>query len=498
MQVRFVMDTHPLTVHASDPWLAVAWRAQNHPHDLLCVVDGDGRFLGVLPRTPFTGVPSVQAVETLMRPRGEVVTVTPETDLDEVRRIFETLPKEQAIAVVQEDRLVGVVRLAALTRLGPPAMEEPDIAGNTLFEHLLEAMLTGVFVVDLSGTVRLLNPAGAEILDVCAEEVVGRPYEELAQWIFPNMEEYLRFSAIPEMLSGGRETGERRVRLVNGRHALFRFSPIREGAREVGVVVIFMDVSAFVQAEEHAAANAEEAEMAFALTLPNSKVERKLKSSPEYRDVYDAESGIAKVVEIIPDGTYRHVVNGLRIMAELHNLGVFLLVGMDKDTMVDAFIFHDVGKEQPVLEPGESFVPRETFEPGHLHAFRSAEWAAKYYRIDPDAEWLIRYHHTPESDLPSDFPPALMPMLRLFKLVDGLSAAITRRRAVIRPILLQDSSLEIFEENSDPRYHQHYRLALYSGMITPLDTGSSRRSAAKDATQRPPQPPQSPAPLQTP
>ena len=55
------------------------------------------------------------------------------------------------------------------------------------------------------------------------------------------------------------------------------------------------DVTPLKRAEVQARYQERELEMAFALTLPNSKVESKLKSSPEYQDIYDPATGQARV-----------------------------------------------------------------------------------------------------------------------------------------------------------------------------------------------------------
>ncbi|MCL6563773.1 MAG: PAS domain-containing protein [Firmicutes bacterium] len=469
MEVRFVMDHHPRTVHCEELGEAAEWLCATHPEDVVCVTESDGRLVGVLPGFARPQTAGSTQPGTEMIPRQALPDVGPTTEVAEVERWFSAHPEWPALPVVEGERLVGVIRRPTL-RLRPtpvdPAAPPPPL--DLLTRHVIETMMSGALVVDSQGIVRLLNPAGAAILGVSADRVVGRPYEELAQWIFPHMLDYLRISAIPQVLRGRTVEGERRVRLLNGRHALFRYAALHEGERFLGVIVTFMDVTDYVHAEAKAQAEAEEVEKAFGLTLPNSKVESKLKSSPEYQDIYDPDTGRATVTQVIPDGTYRHVINGLRILAELHAVGLFQLVGMDKDTMVQAFIFHDVGKEQPVLRVGQQFVPHDTFEPSHLHAYRSADWARKYYRVSEDVEWIIRYHHTPEAKLPPDFPPPLLPMLRVFQVVDGLSAGITRRKARIAPLCLDGTQLLIREDNMDRRYHRHYRLAIYSGTVTDL------------------------------
>ncbi len=58
--------------------------------------------------------------------------------------------------------------------------------------------------------------------------------------------------------------------------------------------------------------------------------------------------------------------------------------------------------------------------------------------MSSDVEALVRYHHTPESALPQTFILA-SPMWRIFKLIDGLSAGITRREATVLKIRVNAS-----------------------------------------------------------
>jgi PAS domain S-box-containing protein len=471
MTVRFLMETACPSARAEEPGLVAAWRLQTEPDGVLFVTDDEGRLVGAV-REPPDRVRQSATVAAVMHPVDALPTLSPRDDHEELVRTFAHHPEWELMPVVDDARrLVGIVRRRALEPYLKPVGAAPTPL-EPLWRALPEAVFTGVIVIDSTGTVRFLNRHGAELLGVAADRVVGRPYEVVAAAIFPHVEAYLAESAIPRVLLGLEASqGEREVTVQNGRRLLFKFAAVREAGELAGILVTFMDVSPIRAAEAAALAYADELEKAFALTLPNSKVETKLKSSPEYQDVYDPETGRAVVTGVIPDGTYRHVVNGLRLLAELNALGVFQLVGLDKDTLVQAFIFHDVGKEQPVLEVGQSFVPRETFEPSHLHAHRSADWARKYYGVAPDVEALIRHHHTPEAELPSDFPDALRPMLRIFKLVDGLSAGLTRRSARHDPFVLDASRLEVREHNVDPRYNRAYRLWIYSGREDPLDAG---------------------------
>src|SRR5690606_15464586 len=138
------------------------------------------------------------------------------------------------------------------------------------------------------------------------------------------------------------------------------------------------------------------------------------------------------ITEVIPDGTYRHVVNALKVAADLNRQGVFHQVAIDKDTLVQAILFHDLGKVQPRLQVGDRVDPAQVFEPSKLHAARSADMAANSYNGPEQAPWLTRYQHHAEDDLPPELPRHLLPRLRLRRLVDGLSASTTRRAGSVR------------------------------------------------------------------
>lgn len=469
MHVRFVMEEPPPGARVSPTTSrgVVEWRLRQAATGFLGVVDAEERWRGAITEEGLTTELSVGLMDGVEDPDA-VPVVHPDDTLGVARDVVARFPGWITVPVLADGRWVGIVRVADLDADRVPTPAPWPFEFDALHETLIHAMFSGLFILDAQGVVRILNPRGADILGVAADQVVGRPYVELAEYIFPHMADYLASSLVPQLLSGALDHDTIDLTLVNGREVQFQGSAVRLGGRLRGVVATFSDVTALRRAEQQARREADEAEKAFGLTLPNSKVETKLKGSPEYQDVYDPASGLATVKAVVPDGTYRHVINGLRIMAELHAIGLFQLVGVDKDTLVSAFIFHDVGKEQPRLRVGEQFRPRDTFEPSRHHAERSADWALKYYNVSPDAALLIRHHHTPDDDLPPDFPTALRPMLRVMKLVDGLSAGLTRRLAAVGPFELVGTELTVREYNRDARYHRVYRLALLSGRETPL------------------------------
>ena len=206
-----------------------------------------------------------------------------------------------------------------------------------------------------------------------------------------------------------------------------------------------------------------ELDEAFALTIPNSRLEKKLKHTKEYKDQYIKETGKIKIIGAIEDGSYRHVVNALKVAADLHSKGVMSVIGFDKDVLVKTIIFHDIGKSQPTLNIGDEVYPKEIFEDGKMHAERSAELALANYSqegINNDIYMLIKYHHHNEKELPLDFPSHLLPMYRLFRVIDGISAGLTRRGNTITFDLI-GSVLYIKEYSQNPNFRKYYSIDLY-------------------------------------
>lgn len=205
-----------------------------------------------------------------------------------------------------------------------------------------------------------------------------------------------------------------------------------------------------------------EVEMALAIMMPDLRLTRRLQSIVEYRDEYDSSAGKICITGRITQGVYRHVINILKLVADVFQQGLMDLPGIEKDILVTAAIFHDLGKVQPELKIGDVVDPREVFEPGYKHAFRGAALAEGVYGLNRDTVLLIKYHHHEEGELPSEFPEYLLPMYRLFRLLDGLSAGITRRGARVR-ISVQGTKIFVEENNPVPKYDGAYAFDLYMG-----------------------------------
>ncbi len=327
------------------------------------------------------------------------------------------------------------------------------VSEQELLSYVLDAMVEGVAVVDADTRIRYLNPSvrtfvkGADTTD----SAIGMKFYDYLGL----SSNFPRPTALEKCLrTGNPQYGVQRT-FENGRTLRLNIIPvIRDGVKQ-GAVITSQDITDLVAMEE-------ELDLAFSLTLPNSKVEHKMKCTVEYLDEYDPHTHTIRITGVIQDGLYRHVVNSLKILASLATQDITKVIGIEKDQLVQAIIFHDLGKAQPDLAVGDVVDPKEAFEDGKLHAYRGAELAKHYYDQHDDVVEIIRYHHHSEKELPDTFPWRLLPMLRLFQLIDGLSAALTRGN-VKADFRVSDCTVYVTEHNRRPQYNGSWRVNLYTG-----------------------------------
>ncbi|WAH38568.1 PAS domain-containing protein [Alicyclobacillus dauci] len=323
---------------------------------------------------------------------------------------------------------------------------------NLLFDSVADSMEELLILVDSECNVMYFNRAAKEALGL-TEGCIGRHvFDELKIWIVNDDRNH---TIIHEVLKTRMAQKGLRRQTIDGRELLINIVPMSTASTRRGVLITAQNIS-------HVIAMEQELDMAFALTLPNSKVEYRLKSIPEYQDLYDTDTKFITITGVIADGGHRHVVNCLKIFSVLVAKGVTRLIGIDKDSLVQAFIFHDLGKSQPVLQTGDKVDPKIVFENGKLHAARGADIAKYYYQQKDDIVTIIRYHHHGESELPNDFPQHLLPMFRLFQIVDGLSAAVTRGGVNVS-LDVHDCVITIQEVNRRPQYNGTRHINLYTG-----------------------------------
>ena len=164
---------------------------------------------------------------------------------------------------------------------------------------------------------------------------------------------------------------------------------------------------------------------AFSLTIPDNRLEKKLKTTSLYTGVYNACTDYFEVTNVISKGLYLHIINCLKLAADLKDKNVFALIGIDKNILVQSILYHCNAKTQPILCTGDIVRYSELFEDEILEAARSADFAKNYYNINEDVCDIIYYHKHEEDDISIDFPKHLLPIFRLFRVIDAISYEIT-------------------------------------------------------------------------
>lgn len=391
--------------------------------------------------------------QDIMIPVDSFPSVDPDTDLQVAAGFFESSCVPE-LPVVENGVLVASLpqRSVLMTFSSAVASSKGDRYHEERALAILRSLNEGLIVIDRDLTIREFNPAAERLMNAKAADRVGQ------KAVVVSRDE----SPIFEVMNTGRARYNVMTPLADGRVFSVNYVPMIQDGEVRGIIETFHDVTEQEHLRAQLVNSRDELDRAFALTLPNSRVEHKLKHTPEYRDKYDPETGLITVTEVIEDGNYKHVVNALKVLADLNSKGIMSLLGISKDILVQSIIFHDLGKSQPQLEVGQTVDPKKVFEYSPAHAARSADIAAHFYHKDQDVIWLVRYHHHTEDELPLDFPRHLMPMLRLLQLVDGLSAALTRRNATIK-LDVEGTRVTVHERNGHPDFNRSRVVDLFTG-----------------------------------
>ncbi|WP_353892536.1 CBS domain-containing protein [Proteinivorax hydrogeniformans] len=469
MTIGNIMSKDFSTVIKEESISDVVEKIHRRDHSVAFVIDEDNKLCGMVTNGTIKeiiakGVSYKRPIEDVMISKEKTDTLNIRDDILNAINIF----KEKDIRflpVLKEEEVVGVIsqRKAMKFLIKKQVQDGLESRKEKKARMIVESLNEGLIVVDKDLTVMEFNPAAEKMTGLKADERIGKKSENRSK--DPSIVEMVIKDGIPRF--------NQEVKMRDGRIFLVNYVPLKQNGDIEGVVQSFSDITAFKQLQDQVSKTKEELDKAFALTLPNSKVEYKLKATPEYIDAFDPSTNTIKITDVIKSGGYVHVVNSLKVAADFNEMGLMKLIGIEKDTLVESIIFHDLGKSQPDLNIGDIVSPNEAFELGILHAARSADMAEKYYNKAQDVVTIIRYHHHPEDKLPKDFPTHLLPLLRLFQVIDGLSAAITRRNAKVT-YKVDGSKLKVVEQNEHPKYNRVLNIDLYTGRTeeTPLKQGA--------------------------
>lgn len=331
------------------------------------------------------------------------------------------------------------------------------------FTRIFDLFPEGLIITGPDLRIIYANNAAVNMFGTEKEAIVDKKLDvAIGRYFSLNYREYKQCSPVFEVLKHLQPVYKFERELLNGRTFQMNYLPVvRDGMLDY-LVLNFRDVSGEREVIEFNQTAYKELTEAFRVMLPTTKIEKKLRSIPEYQDIFNPTTGYVEIVEVIPDGAFRHVINCLNIVSELHKKGLFDVPELKRSVVVQALLLHDIGKKQPVLEAGDIVDPKKVFPDGKKHARISAGIIGSFPLISPDINPLIYYHHHHEEELPDEFPDRLLPMWRLVRLVDGLSAALTRRHAQL-DMLVEDSRIVVLEKNPHPYYNGVREMDILSG-----------------------------------
>ncbi len=160
------------------------------------------------------------------------------TARDAARRLRDTGSETAILSAALQD---------AVTRLKAQEQETSARAdaSEQLSSQIVESLTAGLLLVDRSGRVETLNPAGRAMLDVPGE-VEGAAYRELLSGAPPLVD------AIAECLDTGRPIVRRALQMpetVRPSHLGVTVSPIAGGGAPRGAICLFSDLTAVVDLE---------------------------------------------------------------------------------------------------------------------------------------------------------------------------------------------------------------------------------------------------------
>ncbi|TLM80522.1 MAG: HD domain-containing protein, partial [Actinobacteria bacterium] len=353
-----------------------------------------------------------------------------------------------------KNKPVGVLHREDITGIKNVEKEKKYIdISNTVLRKIIDCFPNILVILDKNQNIIYYNKQALNILHKRQPCIKGKKFE----WVFGNLfgknhKEFLLRCPANRVIETWSPVNDMEIKTIKGHTYVVNYYPIVHQKSLKYIVINMRDITHKKTRENDIHTAYEELSRAFRLMLPSTKIEKLLKAIPEYRDHFDHNTGLVKIIEIIPDGTYRHVINCLKIASELQEKGIFNMPGVDRNTIVQALTTHDTGKKQPQLNVGDIIDPKTCFTEGKVHAMESAKIISKFPFISSDVINLVQFHHHAENELPDDFPARLLPMLRLLKLIDGLSAGLTRKNSKLSSVV-EGSKIIVLEKNSHPHYN---------------------------------------------
>lgn len=437
-------DSSPLTLHRI---FAVGATAP------VAVIHDGGKVVGVITKTYLEQSDKKERVRTareLMIPWSAIRIVDLCDGLDKAGR---RMAGEGFLMVMKKGQPTGTLWADDLAGFSAVPDSEHSVPGPEDFAQVFDLFPDGLIITNIDLRIMYVNNMAAGLFNTTKGDIVGKQLDTaIGRYFFASYQDYRRCSSVYEVLKHRRPVYNLERKLLCGRTFKMNYLPVVRDGELACLAIIFRDVTGEKEIIEFSRSACKELTEAFRVMLPTTRIEKKLRAIPEYQDVFDPTTGYVEIIEVVAGGAFRHVINCLNIVSELHKKGIFNVPELDRAVVVQALLLHDIGKKQPVLNVGDVVDPKKVFPDGKKHAGLSAGMVGDYPLVSTDVIPLIFYHHHRENELTADFEDRLLPMWRLIRLVDGLSAAITRRHAQL-DIMVEGSRIVVLEKNPHPYYN---------------------------------------------
>lgn len=226
MLVRDYMTPAPKTLRINDTLKDAAQLFYRYRINGAPIIGDDDTIRGLITVADFIravigGITFNQPVEAIMT--RNVITVTPETSLDEAYRI----PVRYLPVVSEDNKVVGILTKSDFLQ----AFRAQADRTVSEIQAFIRSAHNGIVVVNAYGIITTFNEAAASLTGVPAARATGRPIDE----VIPD-------SGLRKVIATGKsETGCHLT--INGQTVFSNRSPIYEGSKVVGALAIIQDTS---------------------------------------------------------------------------------------------------------------------------------------------------------------------------------------------------------------------------------------------------------------
>lgn len=226
-KVRTIMSGDPITIRPDRSVREAAALINEHKTNAVSIVDEENRLIGM-----FTEKHLIRAVSSgldLDKTRiGDVMLTTVFTvKPEDLLRPLENKGISRAPVVNDENKVIGMLTIAEFVRY---YWDQFQKTANEL-DIIINSLYNPVVCIDQDGMIKLFNKSAERLVDIPAEECIGRFIMEV-----------LPSSRLPEILRSGETEHSRKIE-IKGIQYITNRTPIWQDGKVVGAVAVLQEIS---------------------------------------------------------------------------------------------------------------------------------------------------------------------------------------------------------------------------------------------------------------